>query len=295
MGCVRLTAVGMTNMLSGRPGELQKEVNGVINATSETLDVEAQAPPIGQPDQSEPKKKRRRTKGPSERIRLLAALSLAPKLGYLKLADLIEPEEMDVDLWVKDRLNKRVFKQGEPVYPLDTRDPMLLMVRFGAVNVFRSSSSGRRLMVKRVEAGAMFGDMPLFGQNMLGAHAEAAEATEIAYLSVKDIDEIAKRAPSIWMNLVRHIGPRLVDAERRHEQAAFQPVTARVASLLTRIAGHGNQVSGYSHQEMADLLGVYRETVTNAIAELKQDGLIQVGRKRITLLDPARLAKLDSI
>lgn len=266
----------------------------MINATTEKLEVETQATGIATPDLPEPKR-RRRTKGPSERIRLLAAMSLAPKLGYLKLYDLVEPEEMDPDVWVKDRLTKRVFKQGEAVFPLDSREPMLLLVRFGAVNIFRPSSSGRRLIVKRVEAGSLFGEMPLLGQNMLGAHAEAAEATEIAYLSVKDIDDITKKAPSFWMNLVRQLGPRLCDAERRHEQAAFQPVTARVASLLTRIAGQGNQVTGYSHQEMADILGVYRETVTNAIAELKQDGLIQVGRKRIALLDPQRLAKLETI
>ena len=62
-----------------------------------------------------------------------------------------------------------------------------------------------------------------------------------------------------------------------------------------RLANEANQVIGYTHQEMADLLGVYRETVTNAIAELKQDKLVQVGRKRITLLNPEALTQLESL
>jgi Mn-dependent DtxR family transcriptional regulator len=43
------------------------------------------------------------------------------------------------------------------------------------------------------------------------------------------------------------------------------------------------------------MLGVYRETVTNAIAELKQDRLIKVGRKRIVLLDQEGLRKIEAI
>jgi CRP-like cAMP-binding protein len=265
-----------------------------MNGTSETMEIEADAPAATGSDLAEPKR-RRRTKGPSERIRLLAALSLAPKIGYIKISDLIEPEEREAEAWVRDRLPRLIFKAGDAIHPTESREPMLFIVRMGAVNVFRPSTSGRRLLVKRLDAGTLFGEMPQIGQTMLGAHVEAAEPAEIAVVSSQDFDQIAKRAPTIWYNLVRKIGPRLVEAERRHEQAAFQPVTARLASLLLRIAGHGNQVMGYSHQEMADVLGVYRETVTNAIAELKQDGLIRVGRKRITLLDIPGLRKLDSI
>jgi CRP-like cAMP-binding protein len=99
----------------------------------------------------------------------------------------------------------------------------------------------------------------------------------------------------VALNLARQIGPRLVDAERRHEQSAFQPVTSRVASLLLKLSGGRKEVSGYTHQEMADQLGVYRETVTNGIAELKADQLIKVGRKRITLLDVGTLRKMETI
>ena len=99
----------------------------------------------------------------------------------------------------------------------------------------------------------------------------------------------------IALNVARMLGPRLIDAERRHEQSAFQPVTSRVASLLLKLAGGAKEVSGHTHQEMADMLGVYRETVTNGIAELKADHLIKVGRKRITLLDLPAIKKMETI
>jgi CRP-like cAMP-binding protein len=130
---------------------------------------------------------------------------------------------------------------------------------------------------------------------MLGARAVAADAAKVTFMSVANVEKLATTSSSLALNLARQIGPRLVEAERRHEQSAFQPVTSRVASLLLKLSGGGKEVTGYTHQEMADRLGVYRETVTNGIAELKADQLIKVGRKRITLLDVNALRKMETI
>jgi CRP-like cAMP-binding protein len=130
---------------------------------------------------------------------------------------------------------------------------------------------------------------------MLGAQAIAAETTKVVLINGADFEKLINLSPTVALNMVRQIGPRLVEAERRHEQAAFQPVTSRLASLLNKLATKNREVVGYTHQEMADMLGVYRETVTNAIAELKQDRLIKVGRKRIVLLDQEGLRKIEAI
>ncbi len=239
-------------------------------------------------------KRKRRTKGPSEKIRSLAAISLANKIGYLKLSDLVGPNTKGAEAAI-DKLATRTFKTGQTVYSPSQKGSMAFLVRSGRVKIVRTASTGDDFDVKSVEAGAIFGDMPMLGQSMLGARAVAAEPSKVTFISVADFEKVAAASPSVALNLARQIGPRLVDAERRHEQSAFQPVTSRVASLLLKLAGGAKEVAGYTHQEMADKLGVYRETVTNGIAELKADQLIKVGRKRITLLDVAALRKMETI
>ena len=64
--------------------------------------------------------------------------------------------------------------------------------------------------------------------------------------------------------------------------------------LLSNADKQGN-VGGQTQQQIAETLGVYRETVTNAIGEMKSDKVISVGRKRITVLDPDRLRKMAAI
>jgi len=239
-------------------------------------------------------KRKRRTKGPSEKIRSLAAISLKEKVGYLKLSDLVGQDGKEAEALI-DKLPKRNFKAGDTVYPSSQKGPVACLVRSGRVNIVRAASGNRDFEVKAVEAGTIFGDMPMLGQSMLGARAVAADASKVTFITVGDFEKIVGASPSVGINLAKYIGPRLVDAERRHEQSAFQPVTSRVAALLLKLAGGAKEVTGYTHQEMADMLGVYRETVTNGIAELKADQVIKVGRKRITLVDMAALRKMETI
>lgn len=239
-------------------------------------------------------KRKRRTKGPSEKIRSLAAISLANKVGYLKLSDLVGQNSRSAEGAI-DKLASRNFKAGQTIFPSSQKGPVACLVRSGRVKIVRTAATGRDFDVKTVEAGTIFGEMPLLGQSMLGARAVAAETSKVAFMTPADFEKIATSSPSVALSLARQIGPRLVDAERRHEQSAFQPVTSRVASLLLKLAGGSKEVSGYTHQEMADKLGVYRETVTNGIAELKADQLIKVGRKRITLLNVNALRKMEAI
>jgi CRP-like cAMP-binding protein len=89
-------------------------------------------------------------------------------------------------------------------------------------------------------------------------------------------------------------GRRLSDAEARLEDMAFKGIPARLASLLLRLAaeGGGNDIQGLTHQDLAETIGTYRETATQVLNDMKADGLIEIGRKRITILDMERVKAL---
>ena len=70
--------------------------------------------------------------------------------------------------------------------------------------------------------------------------------------------------------------------------SSFPVNRPRLADLLRREARDG-VVEGLSHQDLGDRLGVYRETVTEALNELKAAGVLEIGRRRIRVLDEARL------
>jgi CRP-like cAMP-binding protein len=82
-------------------------------------------------------------------------------------------------------------------------------------------------------------------------------------------------------------GRRLRDAEERLENMAFKGIPARLASILIRLSEEQNshEITGFTHQDLAESVGTYRETATQVLNDLKASGCIEIGRKRITILD----------
>ena len=80
------------------------------------------------------------------------------------------------------------------------------------------------------------------------------------------------------------------------EEFAFRPVRARLAGVLLRLAGENgsdreaarDEVE-VTHQELADMVATYRETVTVTLHDFRRRGLVDLGRRRITVLDRAGL------
>ena len=77
----------------------------------------------------------------------------------------------------------------------------------------------------------------------------------------------------------------------RRGAVIYTPGETGEALFLLRESRDGS-VDGLTHQDIAERLGVYRETATNALNELKAADLISIGRKHITILDRERLARM---
>jgi len=89
------------------------------------------------------------------------------------------------------------------------------------------------------------------------------------------------------MRLIETIGRRTLEAERQLEELAFKTVVPRVAAFLRREA-RGGMLDGRSHQDIAERLGIHRETAADALNELKAAGIIEIGRRRAATPSDAR-------
>jgi CRP/FNR family cyclic AMP-dependent transcriptional regulator len=79
-----------------------------------------------------------------------------------------------------------------------------------------------------------------------------------------------------------------MEVESQLEDIAFKSIPARMAELLLKLTDPANDpavLEGYSHQDLAEMLGTYRETATITLNDFKSKGWIEISRKRIALLD----------
>ena len=104
-------------------------------------------------------------------------------------------------------------------------------------------------------------------------------------MSQADVEHLLLSKPRVALRFMELLATRLHEVETRMENVAFKSVPARLASFLLQLAEEGNdQIVGVSHQDLADMVGTYRETVTRILNEFRTQGLIDLGRLRVTIL-----------
>lgn len=200
---------------------------------------------------------------------------LADKIGYLKAENFSLPN-----------LPAQDFNAHRIIRPKD----QLFVIQEGVIEVWYTPQD---MFITTLEAGRVFGDVPLLGQTMLGAQAIAgSEGVTLGVMNLTLIEKWIKISP---LEIFRKLGPRFALVEAEHYRAAFQTVDSRLARLLLELAGTGSSVEGLTQERLAELLAAYRETVAHATNSLKQEGIISVGRKRITILDKKALRELSEL
>ena len=181
--------------------------------------------------------------------------------------------------------------RGRVFYRPEDPGERLFLLRQGRVQLYRISPEGKKLVIATLGPGALFGEMALLGQQMHNAFAEAMEDCAIMVMSRADLERLMLNDPTIGRRILTLTQRRLTDAEARLEDMAFKGIPARLASLLLRLSAdqESDTITGLTHQDLAETIGTYRETATQVLNDLKADGLIEIGRKRITILDADRL------
>ena len=91
------------------------------------------------------------------------------------------------------------------------------------------------------------------------------------------------------------LGPRLAQIEVEHYRTQFQMTDSRLAALLLDLAGESEVITGLTQKDLSDQLGAYRETVTNVIQAMKKKKLVEMGRKKIIILDKKGLNDLSEL
>ena len=214
------------------------------------------------------------------------AMEIGTKSGYLKTVDIfvdLTDEELDA---LDSSITMIPCEVGKIFYAPEDTGEALFILRKGKVQLYRVSRDGRKLVITTLGPGTIFGEMSLVGQEMYDNFAEAVEECAVWKMGRADLEELLLAKPQVAIRILEVLGKRLLEVESRLEDVAFKTVAGRLASLLVRLVKeHGPTIVGYTHQNLADAIGTYRETATQTLNQFKAQGLLNTGRKRIEILD----------
>jgi len=187
----------------------------------------------------------------------------------------------------------RTCRKGQLLYSQEDRAEVLFLLKRGRVQLYRLTPSGKRLDLAVIEPGAFFGEMPLVGESLRHTFAEATEDSLICVMSRSDIERLMRERSEVALRMIEVLSRRLALCEARLEEMAYRSVPARIAAVLLRLSQRqAGEVVPITHQELGDMIGALRESVTKVLDEFQRAELVELSRGRVILRDVAGLQAL---
>ena len=193
---------------------------------------------------------------------------------------------------------ERAYPKGSVILFQDDPGDSLFVLRAGRVKVVLIGEDGREVILGVLEPGAHFGELALIDDQPRSAHVIAMEDAQLLVLRREDFKRRVEANPTVAWALLTELSRRLRRADVKIGGLVLLDVPGRIARLLLDLAdesGSEQIEKPLTHQTIAQMIGASRETVSRAMKDFQDAGLIRVERRRISIGDRDALEKRSQV
>jgi CRP/FNR family cyclic AMP-dependent transcriptional regulator len=181
---------------------------------------------------------------------------------------------------------ERAYPKGSVILFQDDPGDSLFVLRQGRVKVVLIGEDGREVILGVLEPGAHFGELALIDDQPRSAHVIAMDDAQLLILRREDFRRRVEANPTVAWALLTELSRRLRRADQKIGGLVLLDVPGRIARLLLDLADEAGTPAidkPLTHQTIAQMIGASRETVSRAMKEFQDSGLITVERRRIAV------------
>lgn len=221
------------------------------------------------------------------------------RVWYLQKCKLFEHLVETEIATLEARARLRKFPKGATIYlPRDAAD-YVYVVQEGRVRLVSITRDGKQAILALFEPGDLFGELALAGAAERDEYAETVKPSTVVSIPRDALEQVLEQNARLSLAVTRLIGWRRRRLERRLRNLLFCSNRERLTALLwDLVEQYGRRIPEgllidikLSHQDLASLIGVTRESVTLTLGELQLEGLVSVGRQRLVVRNLERLAQ----
>lgn len=187
---------------------------------------------------------------------------------------------------------ERHYERGDTILLESDRGGGLYYVLSGIVKIFKTSPEGKEQVLRLIESGQTFNDVPALDGGPNPASAAALEESVVYAIGRAELQQLILERPAVAAAAVKALATALRFMLGRVEDLSFRHVSARVAKILLEqdaAAQAGRTTHRLTQQEMAAIAGTAREMVGRALKELEAQGAIELRQGRVNIRDRERL------
>lgn len=214
------------------------------------------------------------------------------KLSHLKKIRLLSGLS-DEEIRTLERMTSmESVKKRQFLYRPGDPSEHVFFLKSGRVKVSQLSQDGKEFTLTVLEPGEIFGEVDIFEGTPRDTVAEVLEDAFLCVMKKRDFEVLLKRNHDLTLRLTKMISLRLKKLDRHVRDLLFKDVPARLAHLLFRLSQESGLreaqgirfTLGITHQEMANLIGSTRETITAILGDFKRRGLISLDGRHVLIL-----------
>ena len=220
-------------------------------------------------------------------IELLKTVSLFWDLNKIELG------------YISDKMISKKFDNGNLIFLEESEGKNLFFVVEGSVKVTRLSKDGREVILAMLNAGDFFGEMSLLDGEARSANVIALEETEVLSLNRDDFLDVLHDYPKIAIQLLKEMTSRLRKSDRQIVSLSLSDAEKRIALCIVRFADEQGVIKNGQvtipkipiQQDIANMAGTSRETVSRAMSLLTEEKYIERNGKELKILNYKKFIK----
>ncbi|NES02131.1 MAG: global nitrogen regulator NtcA [Okeania sp. SIO2F4] len=193
------------------------------------------------------------------------------------------------------------FERGKTIFfPGDPAERVYVLIK-GAVKLSRVYEAGDEITVALLRENSVFGVLSLITGHKSDRfyHAVAFTPVELISVPIDQVEKALREDPELSVILLRGLSSRILQTEMMIETLAHRDMGSRLVSFLLILCRDFGVPSKegitidlkLSHQAIAEAIGSTRVTVTRLLGDLRQDSMISIHKKKITVHNPVALSQ----
>ena len=200
---------------------------------------------------------------------------------------------------IADKMVAKHFENGNYIFLEDSEGEQCFFVLEGSVKVTRLSKDGREVILAMLNEGDFFGEMSLLDGESRSANVIALEKTKVLTLDRNDFIAVVNDYPQIAVQLLKELARRLRKSDRQIASLSLSDAEKRIALCIIRFADEQGVIQNGKvsipktpiQQDIANMAGTSRETVSRALGLLEKEDLIERNGKELIILDYKKFIK----
>jgi len=221
-------------------------------------------------------------------------------LGVLRKTPVLSDASPDTLLRLGTGAKVETFRARQVIYLPGDRAFGIHFLASGRVKVSKVTRDGKELTLAYRSGGDFFGESCLLEGGPREEMAEAMESSTTVEVERSSFDKLVSASAPVAYHLARAMISRRRELESKVEQLIFKDVGSKLAELLLKLGSeHGIEnkrglvlAVKITHQEMANLIGSTRETVSLTLSQFKRKGYIETEGRKVILADREGLRAL---